>query len=164
MSKRISREVNAEAGAVTFTVTESGASLTCALAELPDDVKVRLMLHGLNAKVGDSAADKNTDALEKMTGVWDSLKAGEWTQRGGGESGPRITILAEALARVRDRTVEDAVAYLADQDEEKVKAIRKVPEIEAAMKAIRAERAAAAAKAASKAAKGAESDLSSIDF
>lgn len=139
---RIKREQDVENGAVKFTVLESGKTLNAALGDLPQEMVNRLALHGLNAKVGDSAASPEVDALEAMTDTWNSLKSGVWAQRAGGGGGPRITQTVKVLHRVEEKqakaqkrapkTLEEITAWVADQDDEKLKAIRKHPDYQAA--------------------------------
>lgn len=149
---RIKREKDFDNGNVTFTVLESGATLECKISDLPQEIITKLAIHGMNAKVGDSAADPNTDALEQMTSVWEQLKAGEWNVRSGGDGSPRVTQLAEALVRATGQNMETVVSKLGEMSDDQKKDLRKHPDVAAAIEDIKLEKAKAKAKAAKAAA------------
>ncbi len=165
--KRIDRKKDYEGGTVTFTVLETSEQLVCDVAQLfpsfdklPSIAK-HLAVHAVNAKVGDSAADPKLDnAIAAMQITWDQLVAGEWSARGeGGAGGARITVLAEAIAQVKNMDVAEVAATLATLDDEKKKGLRKNARVKAAIASIQAARAKAKAKAAGKEAEGAEEDF-----
>lgn len=111
--------------------------LVCDWRALSDDIRKSLMLHGLKQKVGDAAAGADTirEAQMAMAQVVNNLTAGVWGTRSQGSS-----ILAEAMAKVTGCTVEEAMEALSKVDEEKVKEIRKRPDIKLAETQIKAER------------------------
>lgn len=154
--KRINREKNFENGTVTFTVIETGQSLVCDLSKVPQAIQNHLLVHAINAKVGDSAADPNTDALEAMQKTWEQLCAGEWNARGTGEGTAKTTMLAEALARVSGKDLDAVNEKLSGMSDEEKKDLRDHPAVKAAMAEIKLERQKAAAKKAKDGAKGAE--------
>ena len=159
MSKRrINRTVDFDKQTVTFGVVGTDDALIIAIADLPEEMRVRAILHGLNGKVGDSAADPETDAMSAMQSTWDNVKAGNWNVRGGG-GGPRVTVLAEALAQVTGQELDAVVDKLESMSIEERKEIpKKYAKVKAAMDAIKATRAQAKAKESGKAAKGAADD------
>ena len=159
--RRIDRTINVETGDITFKVLESGAELVVNGSELSAAMIGRAVLHGLNGKIGDSAANPEVDALVAMTTVWDQLKADEWTARGTGA--PRVTVLAEAVASVTGQDVGAVVDKLeAMSVEDRRELPKKYAKIKAAMDQIKADRAKAAAKVSDKAAKGSDEDLSAL--
>lgn len=142
--KRINRD-KTETG-VTFTVIETGETLTCDVSALPKEIIPNLLVHAINAKVGDSAADPTQNALEAMTNTWNQLVEGIWNAKGSGGSGPKVTQLAEALSRVTGQDMDTVTAKLADMTDEQKKGLRKHAQVKAALSEISKERAAEKAK------------------
>ena len=165
--RRIKRTIDTENSRVVFeslsdgkTITVSaddlGAGASKAILGLPNGATImRTLLHGINAKVGDAASDPDSDAFASMTGVFDNLKAGVWSDRGTGEGGARVTLLAEAIASVKGMDVEKVVDQLAEKTEDQKKQLAGLPAIKAAMEDIKAKRAAERAKKAKADAKSA---------
>ena len=155
--RRINRTVDFEKQTVTFGVVGSDDALTVSVSELPKEMITRAILHGLNGKIGDSAADPDTDALGAMKVVWDNVKAGNWNVRGAG--GTRITVLAEALAQVTGQELDTVVDKLESMSVEERRALpKKYAKVKATMDTIKASRAQAKAKLSNKAAAGATDD------
>jgi hypothetical protein len=165
MSKVAKKTANVEAGTVgfEFATTPNPTQLLADISKLPAAIVKRLALHGLSQKIGDSyagASDAKEAAQFANETLADLLK-GNWATRQA-STGPKVSLLAEAVARVQKIPVEKALATLqaiANGDgseagkkagEEKVKAIRSVPNVRAAMAAIQAERAQAKAATAQK--------------
>jgi len=138
-----------------------------ALSKLSQAVVTRLAVHGLSQKLGDSFAGAGSEenpvsyAKARVQAVIDQLLAGDW--RVTAEGGPRVTLLARALARATGQDLDAAVQVLADKqaeldNEEKLlkqnpwkqwaKTLRGQPAIKAAIAEIELEDAQAAAKAA----------------
>lgn len=164
--KRINREKNVETGVVTFTNIADGQTVECDVkqifpqyAEL-SDVQRQAVMHAINAKVGDSAADPNADAVEAMKSTWANLVNGEWNTRSAGEGGTRITQLAKALQRVTGKDMDAVVARLSEMDDEQKKDLRKHPQVAAAIDEIKLEEQREKAKKAKAAAK----DADQLDF
>ena len=157
--RRINRTVDFEKQTVTFGVVGTDNTLVVGVADLTPEMVTRAILHGLNGKVGDSAADPETDALASMQTVWDNIKAGNWNVRGGGGGGPRVTVLAEALAQVTGQELDAVVDKLEGMSAEERREIpKKYAKVKGAMDAIKAARATEKAKASGKAAKSADDD------
>lgn len=157
-AKRITRAKDIEAGKVLFTVVESGKTLEAVLADLPPAIQTHLAIHGLNAKVGDAAADKEVDAFTAMTKVLEQLRNGEWgSGRTGG--GGKISDLVEVLVKLEYGDVEAVTAKLESLDDEKKKSIRAHPAVKAELAELRAKRATEKAKSSKKAAKEVDSPL-----
>lgn len=156
--QRIKREKNFDTGHVKFTVIETGADFEINVNDLPEDIKTSLLVHGVNAKVGDSAADPKVDAMEAMQGTWEQLKSGVWAARSSGDGSARITILAEALQKVTGQELEAVQAKLADMSDEEKKDLRLHGQVKSAIADIKAEKAKAAAKSAAKDAKAGDEE------
>ena len=77
-TNRVKKSVNVENESVTFGF--EGNSMEFRLDQLPREMVVRLALHGLSQKLGDSYADstKVTDPEKAATDVWNNLKEGNW--------------------------------------------------------------------------------------
>lgn len=62
--------------------------IRCDINEVADVNQHKIKMHGLNAKVGDSAAGlEGQEAYDSVLSTWNNLKAGKWTERvaGGGD-------------------------------------------------------------------------------
>ena len=152
--RRIERVVDFENRVVTFNVIGTDNSLVAKYDDLSDEMKVRAALHGINGKVGDSAADPTVDAFTVMNETFTNVLAGNWNVRGGG-AGSRITVLAEALAEVTGQDLDTVVDKLEAMSVEERRAIpSKYAKVKAAVDSIKAARAAAKAKTSKSAAKG----------
>ena len=171
--RRIKRDINQETGNVTFTVVASGKTLVAnptdivpghdvaQIKKFLGDTGWRAMLHAINAKVGDSAADKEKDALTVMTATLTQLKAGTWNVKGTGEG--VATVLAEAVAQVQGVSIDEATDVLEAMSKEERKAVpEKYAKVKSAMEEIRAKRAQEKAKLAKKAAAADTSDLGEL--
>ena len=132
--------------------------------ELSPEIQTRISTHGLNAKVGDSAADPEVDAMTQLVSTWDNLKSGTWNTRGSG-SGPRVTVLAEAMfvAQNGDLTLDQIVDKLDAMSKEQRRDIpKKYAKVKSVMEEIKAKRATEKAKVAKKAAATDESNLDDL--
>ena len=177
--KRIDRKLDLAVGSVTFTNLENsetvvhtvdgvfGKGTWAALAGLSNGVMAqRAMLHSLNAFGGDAAADKSIDAIKAINARVQSVVEGNWTMRGTGGGGVRVTLVDQAVAKVKGITDEEASAAIAKAAEAQGvepkdirKGLQKNARVAAAMKDIQATRAAAKAKEAAKVAKGTSDEL-----
>ena len=163
-AKRIDRKIDVETGDVTFTIVETGKTLVVNANELPDEIRTRVVMHGLNAKIGDSAADPEVDAFVQLSSTWEQLREGTWNVRGGG-GGPRVTVLAEAMHLVQsgELTLDEVVDKLEAMSKEQRRDIpKKYAKVKSAMEEIRAKRATEKSKAAKKAAAGDDSNLDEL--
>lgn len=157
---------------VTKEVTETGVDFTFAdgsvmsanLSELSEDMVTKLALHGLSQKVGDSYSGEdaaNCQTIAEKT--FETLQKGEWSSRSGGGAGPRISQLAEALARVTGKEVQECVAKIAEMDDDQKKDLRAHPQIKATIAEIKLEKAQADAEKSAADADSSEGfDLSSL--
>ena len=78
-TNRVKKSVSVENESVTFGF--EGNDVEFRLDQLPSEMVVRLALHGLSQKLGDSYADstKVTDPEKAATDVWNNLKAGYYS-------------------------------------------------------------------------------------
>jgi hypothetical protein len=127
-----------------------GVKLVAQLANIPQDIVNRLALHGLSQKLGDSYASAGekgwsiSDCRDEAQRVLDNLIGGVWAAKGGGTG---VTILAEALARVAGKAIDEAVDVITGLSDDQRKALEKDARIKAAMLDIKAERAKERAEA-----------------
>ena len=161
--QRIKREKDFEKGTVSFTVLDTGDSFGVKVSDLPEEIKTALLVHGINAKVGDAAADPKVDPMAAMQSVWEQLKSGTWAARSAGDGTGRVTVLAEALQKVTGQPMDDVQDKLGEMSDEEKKDLRKHPQVQSAIADIQAEKAKAKAALAGKAAKGAKDD-EALDF
>ena len=147
--KMVEKDYDEEARSVSFTFSD-GYELEIKLDELPAEMHTRLALHGLIQKGGDSYAgvkDVN-EAKASVQKVIDQLKAGAWRAAGEGEGKPRIGELAQAIATVVGKPIEEVTGIVAAADDAKRKGWRANPAVLAAIAELRAKKAReAAAKA-----------------
>lgn len=134
---------------INFTFT-NGEVLSISFAELSDEIKFRLMQHGLSQKGGDASAGTETvdEAIAETRRVLDRLRAGDWKSvREATGGSPKIGLLVEALARVAGKSLTECRDVVEGLDDDKKKALRAHSAIKAAMADIRAERERAKADA-----------------
>lgn len=130
----------------------NGESLSLDVSTLDESIQTELMLHGALQKIGDSYAGAAGDyafAIANAKKVIDNLLSGNWkAAREGGTAAPRTGELAEAIARIKNLSVEDAQALVDGLSDEQRKAVRAKDAVKAVIAQIRYEKAAAkAAKA-----------------
>lgn len=143
------RTVDEQEESVAFTFS-NGKILVAKLADMAA-LQVRLALHGISQKIGDSFADAKGDVAVAYAAASDTLAqltAGTWSDRGtADEEAPNLICTAIAVTFGRDLAKVQSV--WAGLDDTKKKAFRSDERVKAEMARIRAERAAAkAAKAA----------------
>ena len=149
-----STSAHASPAAVALVISfANGQDLTIEPRMFNETVRQCFALHGMSQKFGDSyagvgTADAAYDAcatlVEAMSG-----DDGSWLQNGE-SAGPRVSMLAEAVARAKPEkyTVESAAAMLKEKDKAARASIAAIPTIKTAFAAIRAEKAIAAAHVA----------------
>ncbi len=147
MTRRIARTPDLEKGTYTFTDMTTNKSVSLNVDKLPKDIQRQLMFHGVNGKVGDSAASPNVDAIAVMTGVIAALVAGTWSSRSGG-GGKGSTKLARAIAMALDKELSAVVTMLEGKTDDEKKALRAHADVKLALARIDEEDAKAKAKAA----------------
>jgi len=92
-------EVEVFGSYIEFRFT-NGRFLSASLVDFPDEIRVRLTLHGLEQKLRDAYAGASSpeEAYGLASKVLDTLKSGKWTVRGSAE--PRqdsAELLAQAV-------------------------------------------------------------------
>lgn len=111
--RQVDKEVLPD-GSVRFDF-RNGATRTVSASALSDDIKIRLIGHGLSQKCGDEYSGvKNIDdmvlAVESMS---ERLGKGEWsTAREAGDSFSGASIVIRAICEVTGKTVADIKAFL----------------------------------------------------
>jgi len=178
MSKGIKKVVSGpltgedESAAGVVLQFPDGTKAACNLEDLSPEMVTRLAVHGLSQKLGDSyagaASEENPLAYAKsrVNDVLAQLASGDW--RVTGEGGPKVTLLARALARATGKDLSDCVAVIAahDGDEDEGKAFKKTlrgqPAIKEATAAIKLEDAQKAAKKTAGASDEQEQDLGAL--
>ena len=150
MAKKATKSIEDNVVTVNF-MDAAETKVKGALSDFSDEIVMKLALHGLSQKLGDSYAGAETieAAIESAQRVLTDLQAGNWTAaRASGGGGVRTTLLAEALAAVasaktgREITVAEAKEQLDSLSDEQKKAVRKDPAIELEMANIKQRRAA----------------------
>jgi len=138
-----------------FTGTHAdGTTVSIALSDLPAEVVTQLTLHGLSQKLGDSISGKDVVgevAIATVNAVIDNLKNGKFNLSGGGSQGGGIAV--EAIARLMDRSIEDAAAFWETLDDKQRTAMKKDADVKAMTNIIKGERAAKSVDAGAFAAK-----------
>ena len=124
-------------------------TISIELDKIPDTIKNHAMLHGIKQKVGDAAAiSRNTDTgvsatyddkANAMQMVVDRLLAGGWNLEAG-EREPTGGLLAQALALVTGKTIEDVRAKLALLDKTQKTALEGQKKVADAMAKLRAQK------------------------
>lgn len=164
------KSVDTESRSVLFTFEDESTEIFD-LSKCPEDIVTALALHGASQKGGDSyaGAAKACEA-QGMTAlayskaqverVIQNLYEGNFRAASGGGGGPRITMLAEAVARATNQEVADIIAKIAEADDETKAALRAHSDVKKALAEIKAERAVAAAEKA----QDADSDEEEVDL
>ncbi len=114
-ARKLSRAVDYENGVVTFTVLATGATLTCAVNDLPAEIQAKLLPLAINHRIGDAAAGRDGDeAFDSMTKVWEALKSGDFSVRASaGPKMPTKTQINEAMNNLSPKEQAAAQALLA---------------------------------------------------
>lgn len=133
---------------VIFTLG-NGQSIVAELDKLDSVTVERLAVHGLSQKIGDAASSFSKDrdflgAFASLSGVWETLQAGGWNQKGGGGTSD----LVAAVAKLKGVSLEEAQAAIDKANEEQLAALKKHPAIKAEIAEIQKKRAKEAAKTA----------------
>lgn len=111
--KKLSRIKDGE-NAILFQVA-GFEPVRCDFSELSTEIQHKLMIHGGNAKVGDSAAGCNgQEAYDAIVSTWNNLKEGKWTERvaGGGDK-VSLSAIKGALASLTEEERVSAIAIFA---------------------------------------------------
>lgn len=128
----------------TVTLTDGDRETVYRLADLSDELRLTLALHGLVQKLADSAAkEAGTPVEEKWAAIdatWDALAAGEWSRKREGQG----TLLLRALCEVYpNRAKDDLKAWLDARTPAERTALSLNPRIKSVLDALQAERTTA---------------------
>lgn len=125
--------------AVEFRFTD-GTIERLALDELPNTMRLEAMAHGIRQKAGDEYSGVKGDiraAIACVRRVFDNLRNGVWNAARDGSGGG---YLAEAVAEVTGRTLEEVTTLLAAMPAEQKADLRaKHPQVKAVIARLRAE-------------------------
>lgn len=127
--------------------------------DLPANIRADGLMHGINQKLGDEYAGESDvmDAVILVGDMWEQLKSGTWSTKGAG-TGPRPTLLARAMVRSANCSLEHAIKVLRGYTREQRAALKAMPQVAKAYSDIEAEDAKARSKALAPAAKEAKSN------
>ena len=143
--RKVSKEVT-ETG-VNFEFFD-GTAMSANLDALTPEMVNKLAIHGLSQKIGDSYSGEDAANCQTIAeATFKSLVDGNWSSRSGG-GGPRISQLAEALARATGQEIQDCVAKIAEMDDDTKKDLKAHPQIKAIIAEIKLEKAKADAEKA----------------
>jgi len=146
--------VDTDQSGITHFTFGDGQSVSINPNELPEEVQSQLMYHGLVQKVRDSFASAKGDftvGLTSASKVVSQLKEGNWTaSRAGGESKPKTTELAQALANLKGVPLDIVQAAVEKATDAKRKEWRNNTKVAAEIANIRAINARARAEKAQK--------------
>lgn len=152
-----------EADSITFAFS-TGEKDTVKPSDFKPSIQKHLMLHGLRQKLGDSYSGEDADKCHKIfSGVLKALQEERWTVRVAG-GGPRISQLADALARVMKKPVDLCIEKIAGMSDEEKLATKKHPDIIVALAAIKLEKAQAEVVASTKAAKDSGKEVAPLSM
>ena len=147
----VDKVINVEAQTVSFKFEDETVQ-TVEVSKLDPAMVVRLVLHGISQKCGDSYAGANKEpnplafAKASVAEVIKQLFANEWRAPRSGDGGPRVSDLALAVARVTGKTIEEIVGLLDVMEDEEKKVLRAKPKVALALNTIKAEKLAAKQK------------------
>lgn len=133
-------------GGVRFEFAD-GSEMVAKLRDLPQEIVDRLAIHGLSQKIGDSYAGANdkgwsvADCRDQALNVLNNLIDGVFNAGGGSTGG----ILAEAVAALTGKDLDEVREVIRAMSEDQVKALRKRVDVKAEVARIQAERAQARA-------------------
>lgn len=133
-------------GRVQFDFMD-GTTQRYGLNDLSEEMVIRLAVHGLSQKLGDTYAGATSvkEAKGMVEELFTAMVNGDWTIKG--ERTGTGGILAEALSVVTGQPLEACAEKLREMEEEQTKALKKNPQIKAVIAEINLERAKAKAKA-----------------
>lgn len=148
LSKILPEDVGGKARTVQFHLG-NGAKLSLSLDELKPETVEQLALHGLSQKGGDACSGMSKDrdfagAYGAIQTVLDNLRNGLWSSRAGSSTSDLVTVLAKILGIEE----EEAQLKVDRANEEQLSAIRKNPQVKAAIAKLQEARAKEAAKSA----------------
>lgn len=149
MAEYATKKTDVDAKSVTIEFGDE-STLALALGQLQPSIVEQLALHGLGQKLVDSysgakkaveegeATSKLAYAKEQVARVIEQLVAGEWSARREA-GGPRVTLLAQAVARALGIEIASAVETLNEMSEAERKAVSKANKVVKAMAQIKLE-------------------------
>lgn len=113
---------------------------------IPDSLLTKFAAHGAEQKLGDVIAGLNDidDAVLAVDNLIDQLSAGKWTVEREGNGMAGTSILARALAEVKNLPIATVQAFLKPKTQAEKIALRNNPSIKPVVERLEAEKAAKA--------------------
>lgn len=148
---KIAKSISEDLSTLTIEINE-GETLEFNLNDYSPEIQAHLAAHGLSQKLGDSVARKDIDTpeaiAETINSVHEKLVEGNWRAvREATGGAPRTTLLAEALAHMTGKTVDEAKEVVAQLSDDQKKALRKDVNVKAAIDQVKAAKSAKEAEA-----------------
>lgn len=139
---------NANQSGATFDLA-NGQTIDIEWADLTDEIKFRLMVHGLKQKVADAAAiprDVDTgrsatdaDKINAMMAVAERLTAGDWNATREGGAGNAGGLLLRALMQLQPaKSRDELAAWLKGKSKAEQAALRASPKVAPIIDSLRA--------------------------
>ena len=145
-ARKLEKHIDTENNVITLGF-QSGERMEVKMSDFPEEIVHQLALHGLSQKATDATAGKDPDESEKrVRDVISALQAGDWTVRGSGTGGGgvgRVTQLVEAVARIKNYTIEQAKEVVSGLSDDDKKNLQKSPTVQAMILTIKQEKLAA---------------------
>lgn len=146
-TKRVSKSV--EGSVITFSVMDANGNeqgpewaVSVNVGDLPEEVRQKAMVEGIANRLHDGVkgdVEGPADVYEGIQSIADALAEGRWKRPR--STGTRVSIWAEAVARVKGVSAEEAAERLAEADDETLKSIKALDAVKRAKTEIEAERA-----------------------
>ena len=117
------------------------------LFTIPQDLALKFAVHGAEQKLGDEIAgiDDIDDAVIAVDELIDRLNAGEWSMRREGSGFAGTSVLARALAELKQKPIEVIKAFLKGKSQAEKLALRASPKVKPIVDRLEAEKASKAA-------------------
>ena len=149
-TKVADKKVN-EGGTVEFQFVGDAGTLVCDPAQLSEEMKTQLILHGIKQKVGDAYSGVKGDveeAVKLAQAAWDNLLAGRFSAARESSGTAGATELAKALAEVTGKDLALVISRLEEMTKEERKELRENKRIALVLARYKRERAEKAEKEA----------------
>lgn len=140
-NKIATKTIDTDARTVTWEFSD-GEQIVFDLTKVSPEIFTHHALHGASQRGGDSYSGESDLAVAKakLKAVIERAYAGEWRAVREGSGGGRITDLAQAIATITKRSIEEVVAMLVEKSDEDKKNLRKNPHVKRALLKIKEQR------------------------
>jgi hypothetical protein len=152
ITKTVLRDDNDHATGIRLDFL-NGKKVEVAISALSADIVAELVCHGLAQKIGDGAAKSQgatvEDKFQSCAAIAERLLAGDWAaKREGAGEGVTGGLLANALAEITGKPIEEVRAFLKDLKKEERDALARDTAVKPVFDRLRAEREAKRAEKA----------------